>query len=189
MAKAKTTKETTSKKTTSKKKAASKKKATSKSKKNEAVVVKKGDRVAVHYIATFDDGEQFDSSYDREQSINIVVGEGKLISGFESALEGMEEGQKKSIHLEAVDAYGLRRPEAITEMRKDQFPEEFVDRIQEGSVIPLSTKEFPGQPFPATATEIKEDTIVFDLNHPLAGKNVNFDIEVVEFLKEPTTDG
>ncbi len=185
MAKAKTTKakKTTSKKTT--------KKSAAESKSKDSAVVKRGDRVAVHYVATFDDGEQFDSSYDRKQSINIVVGEGKLIAGFESALEGMEQGQKKSIHLEAVDAYGVRRPEAVTEMRKDQFPDDFVGRIEEGSVIPLSTKEFPGQPFPATAKEVKEETIVFDLNHPLAGKNVNFDIELVEFLEaeETATDG
>jgi len=183
MAKAKTTKKTTSKKTTSKK--ATKAKAST----TESVVVKKGDRVAVHYVATFDDGEQFDSSYERNQSLSIVVGEGRLIAGFESALEGMEAGEKKSIHLEAANAYGEVRPEAITEMRKDQFPEEFVDQIKEGSVIPLSTKEFPGQPFPATAKEVKESTIVFDLNHPLAGKNVNFDIELVELLDSETDNG
>jgi FKBP-type peptidyl-prolyl cis-trans isomerase SlyD len=91
----------------------------------------------------------------------------------------MEEGEKKSVHLEAGEAYGEFDPNAITELSKETFPEQLVDTIQVGSVIPLSTKEFPDRAFPATATEVKESTIVFNLNHPLAGKNVNFDIELV----------
>ena len=147
---------------------------------------KAGDKVSVHYVATFDDGEQFDNSYDRNQTIDIVLGEGMLISGFETAIEGMEVGEKKSIHLEASEAYGDLDPNAITELSKDTFPAQLVENIQVGSVIPLSTKEFPDRAFPATATEVKDDSIVFDLNHPLAGKNVNFDIEVVS-VQETTT--
>ena len=151
---------------------------------------KTGDKVSIHYVATFDDGEQFDNSYDRNQPIDIVLGKGMLISGFENAIEGMEEGEKKSVHLEAGEAYGEFDPNAITELRKETFPEQLVDTIQVGSVIPLSTKEFPDRAFPATATEVKESTIVFDLNHPLAGKNVNFDIELVtvETVETEETD-
>tara|TARA_Y100000592_G_C5436198_1_gene300875 strand:- start:124 stop:645 length:522 start_codon:yes stop_codon:yes gene_type:complete len=140
---------------------------------------KAGDKVSVHYVATFDDGKQFDSSYDRKQTIDIIIGEGKLLSGFETAIEGMEVGTKKLIHLEASEAYGEVDPNAKTELPKTTFPENFVENIQVGTVLPLSTKEFPDRAFPATATEVKEDTIVFDLNHPLAGKAVNFDIELV----------
>ena len=146
--------------------------------------VKVGDKVSVHYVATFDDGEQFDSSYDRNKAIDIVVGQGMLIQGFENALAGMEEGEKKKIHLEAEHAYGPRDPNAIAELPKDKFPAELVENIEEGHVIPLSHAEHPGKPFPATATEVKEESIVFDLNHPLAGKSVNFAIEVMGITPE-----
>ena len=140
---------------------------------------KTGDNVSIHYVATFDDGEQFDSSYDRNQAIDIVLGQGTLLPGFESAIEGMEEGSKKEVHLEASEAYGQVDPNAMAELPKSTFPEDFVAEIEVGTVLPLSTKEHPGRAFPATATEVKEDTIVFDLNHPLAGKNVNFDIALI----------
>ena len=168
----KTTKKTTSKKTTKAKKTTSKAKTGS--------VVQVGDRVKLHYKGTFPDGEQFDSSYDRGKTISVTVGNGDMIAGFEQALEGMEIGQTKHIELKAADAYGDYNAAAIAEVSKEIFPEAVRDQIEVGTVLPLTHAEFPNKPFPATAKQVKEDSVVFDLNHPMAGRDINFDIEVIE---------
>ena len=142
-------------------------------------LVKAGDVVDVHYKGTLEDGEQFDSSYDRGEPIKTIVGSGGLIKGFDQALVGMEVGAVKSVTIPANEAYGERNDAAVAELAKTVFPTEFVDQITEGSVIPLSNSENPGTSFPATALEVKEESIVFDLNHPMAGKDLTFDIEIV----------
>jgi FKBP-type peptidyl-prolyl cis-trans isomerase 2 len=175
----KTTKKTTSKKTTKAKKTTSKAKTES--------VVQVGDRVKLHYKGTFPDGEQFDSSYDRGKTISVTVGSGDMIAGFEQALEGMEVGETKHIELKAADAYGDYNAAAIAEVSKEIFPESVRDQIEVGIVLPLTHAEFPNKPFPATAKQIKENTVVFDLNHPMAGRDINFDIEVIEKVEVDTT--
>jgi len=171
----KTTKKTTSKKTTKTTKA-----------KTESVV-QVGDRVKLHYKGTFPDGEQFDSSYDRGKTISVTVGSGDMIAGFEQALEGMEIGQTKHIELKAADAYGDYNAAAIAEVSKEIFPEAVRDQIEVGTVLPLTHAEFPNKPFPATAKQVKENSVVFDLNHPMAGRDINFDIEVIEKVDTTTT--
>tara|TARA_R110000796_G_scaffold240630_2_gene361789 strand:- start:462 stop:932 length:471 start_codon:yes stop_codon:yes gene_type:complete len=146
--------------------------------------VKTGDMVKVHYKGTLEDGEQFDSSYDRGEPITTTVGSRQLISGFDDALVGMEVGSVKSVTILSTEAYGERNDEALAELGKTVFPAEFVDKIEMGSVIPLSSRDEPGKSFPATVLEIKEETIVFDLNHPMAGKDLTFAIEVVG-IEEP----
>tara|TARA_R110000851_G_scaffold220026_1_gene372794 strand:+ start:1291 stop:1773 length:483 start_codon:yes stop_codon:yes gene_type:complete len=148
--------------------------------------VKTGDVVSIHYKGTLSDGVQFDSSYDRGEPISTTVGSRTLIPGFDDALVGMEVGTVKSITIPASEAYGERHDEARAELAKTVFPPEFASQISEGSVIPLSNSQEEGSSFPATAIEIKEDTIVFDLNHPMAGKELNFDIEVVGFMHAET---
>ena len=150
-------------------------------------VVQVGDRVKLHYKGTFPDGEQFDSSYDRGKTISVTVGSGDMIAGFEQALEGMEIGQTKHIELKAADAYGDYNAAAIAEVSKEIFPEAVRDQIEVGTVLPLTHAEFPNKPFPATAKQVKENSVVFDLNHPMAGRDINFDIEVIEKVDTTTT--
>jgi len=169
------TKKTSTKKTTKAKKTTS----TSK-KKTEVTLVQKGDKVKLHYKGTFPDGEQFDSSYDRGKTISVVVGNGDMIPGFDLALEGMQVGETKHIELKPAQAYGDYNAAAIAEVSKDIFPESVRDQIEVGTVLPLTHADHPDQPFPATAKQVKDSSIVFDLNHPMAGRDINFDIEVIE---------
>jgi len=142
-------------------------------------LVKKGDTVSLHYTGKFDSGETFDSSHDRGQTLKVIVGTGQLIPGFDAALEGMEVGKVKTVTIPPEQAYGARHEGHTVELSKETFPEHFRDQIEEGSIVPLSQRENPETSFPATATEILEESIVFDLNHPMAGKELTFDIEVV----------
>jgi peptidylprolyl isomerase len=181
---AKTTKKTTKKAGASKKKVAKTKETTSNT--DNDTVVQVGDRVKLHYKGTFPDGEQFDSSYDRGKTISVTVGSGDMIAGFEQALEGMEIGETKHVELKAAEAYGDYNAAAIAEVSKEIFPESVRDQIEVGIVLPLTHAEFPDRPFPATAKQIKEDSVVFDLNHPMAGRDINFDIEVIEKVDAST---
>jgi FKBP-type peptidyl-prolyl cis-trans isomerase 2 len=194
MTKATKTKTTTKKsstkktKTTSKAKKSTAKKSTSKKAKVEAVQVTAGDTVNIHFRGTLNDGEQFDSSYDRGQPVPVKVGVGALIKGFDDAIVGMEIGEKKSIHLTPEEAYGYRDDSATLEMPKDKFPEELLSQLNEGDIVPLSSRMNPDQSFPATTKEVRDSTIIFDMNHPMAGKELNFDIEVVSIKDGSGTD-
>jgi FKBP-type peptidyl-prolyl cis-trans isomerase 2 len=182
------TKATKSKTTTKKTKTTKAKKSTSKKAKVEAVQVTAGDTVNIHFRGTLNDGEQFDSSYDRGEPVPIKVGVGALIKGFEEAIVGMTVGEKKSIHLTPENAYGFRDDSATLEMPKDKFPEELISQLNEGDIVPLSSRMNPDQSFPATTKEVRENTILFDMNHPMAGKDLNFDIEVVSIADGAGTD-
>jgi FKBP-type peptidyl-prolyl cis-trans isomerase 2 len=182
------TKATKSKTTTKKTKTTKAKKSTSKKAKVEAVQVTAGDTVNIHFRGTLNDGEQFDSSYDRGEPVPIKVGVGALIKGFEEAIVGMTVGEKKSIHLTPENAYGFRDNSATLEMPKDKFPEELISQLNEGDIVPLSSRMNPDQSFPATTKEVRENTILFDMNHPMAGKDLNFDIEVVSIADGAGTD-
>ena len=142
------------------------------------MTVKKGDSVKVHYIGTLNDGNEFDNSYKRGSTLDFKVGEGKMIKGFDSALLGMEVGEKKSINLEPKDAYGERIEEAIQTVSKEQFGDP--KNITEGSRVNGQTQD--GRPVSALVMEINEDNVVLDLNHPFAGKELNFEIELVEIV-------
>jgi len=131
--------------------------------------------VTLHYKGTLDDGTEFDSSYSRGTPMTVEVGAGQLIEGFDSALGGMSEGETKTVTITAADAYGERDPDANAELEKEMFPKEF--EFSEGMNIPLTGPL--GQSFLAQVTEIKDTTIVADLNHPMAGKDLTFEIEVV----------
>jgi FKBP-type peptidyl-prolyl cis-trans isomerase 2 len=152
-------------------------------------LVENGQTVSIHYVGTFNDGEKFDSSHDREAPLSVIVGKGQLIKGFDQALVGMEVGQTKTVNLKPVDAYGEYNPEAKAELPKDMFPEQVQENLEVGMVLPLVLKHNPQQPFPAKTEEIKESTFVFDLNHPLAGKDLNFEIELLSIEEETTTEG
>lgn len=135
-----------------------------------------GKTVKIHYLGTTDDGEKFDSSYDRNEPIEFTCGAGQVIKGFDDAVMDMEVGDKKTIHLEPAEAYGDVRPELIIDFPIDQVPN--VDQLSEGTKIFLQGPA--GQPIPATVTKITDEAVTVDANHDLAGKPLNFDLELVE---------
>jgi len=137
--------------------------------------VKSGDAVKVHYTGKLTNGEQFDSSMGREP-LAFTVGAGQMIKGFDAAMPGMTVGEKKTITIAAVDAYGERSEEAIIPFPVENVPPEM--KLEVGMTLSLNNEM--GQPFPVVVSEIKEDVIILDANHFLAGKELVFDIELVE---------
>ena len=137
--------------------------------------VKNGDVVKVHYTGKVQDGEQFDSSVGKEP-LEFTVGAGQMIKGFDTGVVGMKVGDKKVVVISAEEGYGERSEEAMIEFPKENVPAEM--NLEVGLSLTLQDQE--GRPFPVTVTEIKEDAVVLDANHFLAGKTLVFDIEMVE---------
>ncbi len=139
--------------------------------------VKEGDVVKVHYTGKLINGEQFDSSVDREP-LEFTVGAGQMIKGFDDAMPGMNLGEKKTINIAPDDAYGPRSEEAIIEFPKSNIPADM--KLEPGMPLTLSNQQ--GQPVPVIVVEVKEEVIILDANHFLAGQELIFDIELVEIL-------
>ena len=137
-----------------------------------------GKKVRVHYKGTLNDGTQFDSSYDRGEPLEFVCGAGMMIRGFDVAVADMKVGEIKDAHMEPKDAYGETDPNAIMNVEIDQVPG--AENLEMGQRVYLTNPM--GQPFPVTVTEKTETEITFDANHELAGKELNFQIELVEIL-------
>ena len=137
--------------------------------------VKAGDTVKVHYHGKLTDGTTFDSSDGREP-LQFVVGQGQVIKGFDDALIGMTVGDKKTVDIPVEEAYGPANPENMLEFPKSDFPEGSEPEV--GMQMHLSDKQ--GNVFPVIIAEVKEDSVILDANHVLAGKDLVFDIELVE---------
>jgi peptidylprolyl isomerase len=137
--------------------------------------VKAGDMVKVHYTGKLINGEQFDSSVGREP-LEFTVGAGQMIKGFDDALPGMIVGDKKTINIQPDDAYGQRSEEAIIPFPMENVPEGM--KLEAGMMLTLSNQA--GQPVPVVVLEVTEDVVMLDANHFLAGKELVFDIELVE---------
>lgn len=135
-----------------------------------------GKTCRTHYKGTFNDGTQFDSSYDRGEPLEFVCGAGQMIRGFDAAVADMEVGQVVDIHLMPEEAYGMPNPDAIFTLEIAQLPGS--EELEVGQGVYL-TNQF-GQPFPVKVTAKDEKTITFDANHEMAGKELNFKIELVE---------
>lgn len=135
---------------------------------------KSGDTVKVHYTGTLDDGTEFDSSAGREP-LEVTLGTGQVIPGFEQALEGMAVGDKKTVHIPVEDAYGEAHAELVQEIPRDQIPAEI--ELEMGLQLQA---EGPNGPFVVVVTDLAEETVTLDGNHPLAGKALNFDLELTE---------
>lgn len=135
-----------------------------------------GKNCKVHYRGTFDDGTQFDSSYDRGEPIEFVCGAGMMIKGFDKAVVNMEIGEKVSVHLMPEEAYGMPDPNAVFSVPIKELPG--AEELSVGEQVYLTN--MMGQPFRVTVSDLNEDTITFDANHEMAGKELNFDIELVE---------
>ncbi|MCQ2546877.1 MAG: peptidylprolyl isomerase, partial [Clostridia bacterium] len=134
-----------------------------------------GKTVSVHYTGTLDDGSKFDSSYDRNQPLEFICGAGMMIPGFDKAVCDMEVGQTVDIHLEPEEAYGPVNPNAIMTVELEQL--QGSEDLEVGQRVYLSNAM--GQPFPVTVTAMDEKTVTFDANHELAGKALNFMIELL----------
>ncbi len=135
-----------------------------------------GKTCRTHYRGTFNDGTQFDSSYDRGEPLEFICGAGQMIRGFDAAVADMEVGQVVDVHLMPEEAYGMPDPNAIFTVEIAQLPG--AEELEAGQRVFL-TNQF-GQPFPVNVTAKDETTITFDANHEMAGKELNFRIELVE---------
>jgi FKBP-type peptidyl-prolyl cis-trans isomerase 2 len=142
--------------------------------------VKKGDKVKVHYHGRLTNGETFDKSEGREP-LEFEVGSGMVIKGFDDGVTGMAVGEKKTINIPFDEAYGPKNPDMLIEMPKDRFPKDM--EIEVG--MPLGMSDGQGQQFQVIITEIKDDVVMLDANHPLAGQDLVFDLELVAIDTKP----
>ena len=134
-----------------------------------------GKKCRTHYKGTFNDGTQFDSSYDRGEPLEFICGVGQMIKGFDQAVANMEIGETVDIHLMPEEAYGMPDPAAIFTLEIAQLPGS--EDLEAGQQVYLSNQY--GQPFPVKVTAKDDKTITFDANHEMAGKELNFTIELV----------
>ena len=132
-----------------------------------------GDKVKVHYTGTLNNGEVFDSSEGKEP-LEFTIGSNQVIPGFENEIKAMELSQEKTFNINPSEAYGEVNKELLVEVPRDKFP----PQIDLGGRLVLKGPD--GQHIPAIVTEVKEDKVVIDMNHPLAGKELTFKVKVVE---------
>lgn len=137
--------------------------------------VKSGDTVAIHYTGTLADGATFDSSQGRDP-LEFVVGSGQIIPGLDKAIPGMEVGDKKVVEIVADEAYGQADPNARQAVPRKEIPADIP--LDLGTQLQLQSPT--GQVMPVTIVEVTEDEVTLDANHPLAGKDLTFAIELVE---------
>lgn len=136
--------------------------------------VKAGDKVRIHYKGTLDDGSVFDSSEGRDP-LEFVVGSGQIIPGLDAAMEGMAPGERKVVEVPAEKAYGPVEPGARRAVPREDIPEEIP--LEPGIQVHAHNEE--GQVMTLTIFEVTDSHVVLDANHPLAGKDLTFDIELV----------
>ncbi len=136
--------------------------------------VKMNDTIKVHYTGKLADGQVFDSSENREP-LEFTVGSGMLIPGFENGVVDMKVSEKKTIEIPMTEAYGPVNDELFQEVEKAQLPPDIEPEVGLG----LMSKATDGSEMPLTISEVREESIIVDANHPLAGKDLTFDIEVV----------
>jgi len=138
---------------------------------------KEGDKVKIHYTGTFENGEVFDSSEGREP-IGFTIGEHHVVPGFEQAIVGMKVGEKKSVTLEPKEAYGEPHPELVQDVPLEAMTQSGITP-EKGMVLGVSHPQAPGQQLPAKVLDVGEKTVKLDMNHPLAGKKLRFELERV----------
>ncbi len=136
---------------------------------------KQGDTVTVHYTGKLDDGTVFDSSVEREP-LEFTLGEGLVIPGFENAVIGMNAGEKKTVDIASEEAYGPYRDELILSVNREQFPEDIQPEVGQS----LQVQQPNGQPVVVTVAAVADEEVKLDANHPLAGKDLTFEIELMD---------
>jgi peptidylprolyl isomerase len=134
-----------------------------------------GDTVKVHYTGTLEDGSIFDSSSGKDP-LEFTLGEGNVIAGFDAAVTGMKVGETKTVTIPSSEAYGMRDANRIIEIPRSNIPQE----IQLELGMQLQMQDTEGQVFIVTVVDIRRETIVVDANHPLVGKDLTFEITLVE---------
>ena len=139
---------------------------------------KKGDRVKVHYTGTLDDGSVFDSSKERDP-LRFTIGEGQVIPGFEDAVIGMNPDETKTVKVAAENAYGPHLEEMVVALERDQFPEDLQPEVGQQ----LKVRRADDRNLIVRVTDVTETHVTLDANHPLAGEDLIFEIELVEILE------
>ncbi|MBX2821546.1 MAG: peptidylprolyl isomerase [Rhodothermaceae bacterium] len=138
---------------------------------------KQGDTVQVHYRGTLKDGSIFDQSSEGNP-LEFTIGSGMLIPDFEAAVVGMQQGEEKTINVEAANAYGVYREDMIIEVPRAEFPDHITPQV--GQQLQLTQQD--GHPLVVTISEVTDSSVTLDANHALAGKDLTFDITLVNIL-------
>ena len=146
--------------------------------------VQNGNNVVLHYKGTFPDGKVFDDSRLRGDGMEVLVGAGKLLKAFETALVGMTEGETKKLSLKSNEAYGEPRPDAIISAPRAAFPQDF--EFNTGAMVQGRGPQ--GQAVLAKIVSFDEETVTLDHNHPLAGKDLNFEIQMIQIQNNTSVD-
>jgi len=141
-------------------------------------MIEKGNKVKIEYEGSFDDGTVFDSSANHESSFEFTIGNNEVIPGFEEGLMGMNKGEEKKIRILAKDAYGEIRQDLINKVPKTLLPEGM--KVEKGMLLGLQAPD--GRKIPALIEDVSDTEITINLNHPLAGKNLDFKLKVIEVL-------
>lgn len=136
--------------------------------------VKNGDTVRVHYHGKLTDGSTFDSSEGRDP-LEFQVGSGQVIKGFDDAMMDMKPGEKKTVNIPVEHAYGERNNDMMMEYPKSEFPDDMKPEVG----MELHMSDNTGNVFPVVVAEVRDTTVLLDANHPLAGEDLIFDIELV----------
>jgi peptidylprolyl isomerase/FKBP-type peptidyl-prolyl cis-trans isomerase SlpA len=145
---------------------------------------KKGDEVRVHYTGKLEDGTVFDTS-DGGEPLSFTIGENRVIPGFEDAVRGMEPGDSKTKEIEPDQAYGSHRDDMVMELEKSQIPDEVEPQVGQQLQLRLDN----GQTVPVLITALGDDTVEIDANHPLAGRTLTFEIELIEIGENGESEG
>ena len=149
------------------------------------MAVKEGDKVKVHYKGTLNDGSEFDNSEKHGQPLEFEVGSSQVIKGFENAVKGMEVNEEKDVKIPVSEAYGDVNPQLVQKVPKNEFPLKEEPKV--GMMLVLNHPQ--GMKIPAKIVEINDEFITLDMNHPLAGNELNFNIKLVEIMdKESQAD-
>ncbi|MBC8495943.1 peptidylprolyl isomerase [archaeon] len=142
------------------------------------MTVKKGDKVKVEYEGSFDDGTVFDKSEIHGKPLEFEVGSGQVIKGFDEALIGMKKGEEKTVKLKSADAYGEPKKELVQKIPRDHLPKD-----KEPAVDMMLLMGLPdGKQMPARIVDLTDKEVTVDINHPLAGKDLNFKLKIVDIL-------
>ncbi|HIJ83826.1 MAG: FKBP-type peptidyl-prolyl cis-trans isomerase [Magnetococcales bacterium] len=144
------------------------------------VTIKNGDIIAIHYTGTLEDGQVFDSSLERDEPLRFTMGDDELVPGLEKELLGMAVGETKRVHVAVNEAYGEWMEDLIRDFPRELFPNN-VD-LEPGMKFFISQEE--DETLSATITEVNGDVITLDANHPLAGENLIFDVEILEIVPD-----
>jgi peptidylprolyl isomerase len=143
-------------------------------------IAKNGDKVKVHYVGTLKDGTEFDNSRTRGEGLEFTIGDGRLLKGFNDTVDGLKIGETKKIDLEANEAYGEYQENAVITVKKTEFPKE-MEFVLEGVV---QGQDAQGRPIQGQIIKIEEEELELNMNHPLAGEDLAFEIELLEIVTE-----